>query len=117
MEIDHRREDNICIVSINGNLDLHSFGVFQSYMLPFIEDQTIKGVALNFTKVEFLDSSGIAHVVATFRSLEKRGAKLAIYNMRQKYNRMFKMMGLDKACNLQETEEEFLINLKGNNGN
>lgn len=114
MKIDHRIEDDICIVNINGDMTRDYVKKFQTYMEPFIENESIKGIALNFANVKFIDSSGIGKIVTIFRLLQSREAKLKIYNINQKDHEIFKMTGLDKIWDLQRTEEEVLKKLKGN---
>ena len=108
---------DICIVTVNSNLDRNGAGDFKTDMNPLIENKTIKGIAINFSKVDVIDSFGIGKVLLMFKSLQKQGAKLAIYNMSHKINEIFKMTQLDKVLNLQRTEEEALSSLKGSYGN
>ncbi len=117
MEIEHRIEGKTCIVNIDGKIIFDSTGKFKTYMKPLIENEAIKGVALNFANVNFIDSFGIGEVFFTFKALRKRGAKMAIYNISQKNNELFKILGFNKILNFQGTEEEALSSLQGTHEN
>ena len=122
MEIEHRIEDNICIVTLRGSISLdRSIAIdgvlkFQKYMKPFIENENIKDIALNFENVKFIDSCGIGQIVSIFKSLNQRGARLAIYNISQQYSDLLKIIQFDQILDFYKTEEDALANLKGSYG-
>ena len=113
MKIEHRIENNITIVSLNGALSLDDVEIFKTYMKPLIENDTIKGIALNFDKINFMDSSGVGVIMSTFQSLRERGKKLAMYNIGQENNEKFKITQFDQILNFQKTEEDAISTLKG----
>lgn len=96
---------------IAGNIALDGVSDVKNYIKPFLDDESVKGVVINFEKVNFIDSSGIGLIVSIFKTLQTRQAKLALCNLSKKNTEIFNMTRLDKILNIYDSEAEALENV------
>lgn len=113
MQLSHRIENDFLVLNIEGNVALDGVSEMKSYVKPFLDDDNVKGAVINFSKINFIDSSGIGLVVSIFKTLQQRQAKLSLCDMSPKNLEIFSMTRLDKIINITKTEEEALESLKG----
>ncbi len=111
MQLSHRIENDVCIVAIEGNIALDGVSDVKSYVKPFLEDEAVQKIIINFEKVNFIDSSGIGLIVSIFKTLQQRQAKLALCSLSNKNNEIFNMTRLDKILNIYGSEDEALKNI------
>ena len=89
MQLNHRIQDGTCVVEIGGNIALDGVSDVKNYVKPFLDDDTVKAMVINFDKVNFIDSSGIGLIVSIFKTLQGRSAKLALSNLSKKNIEIF----------------------------
>jgi len=111
MQLKHRIEDNVCIFSIEGNIALDGVSDVKSYIKPFLSDEDIKGIVINFESVNFIDSSGIGLIVSVFKNLQQRKASLTLCQLSAKNKEIFNMTRLDKILNIFDSEQEAIENI------
>ena len=70
-----------------------------------------KKVLIDFSKVAYIDSSGLATLIEMLQRLKKSGGKLSFSNMSEKVKNVFEITKLDKLFSIFETREEALKNL------
>lgn len=78
-ELDHHIAQNLC-----GELDM------------LIETHAITELVLDFSKTEFMDSSGIGVIIGRSRTMQFRGGKVAAINMGRRVGMLFDSAGLGK---------------------
>ena len=76
----------------SGRLVSDTSGTFQSTAKEIIP--TTKLLVLDFTGVEYLDSSGLGAVVAVFASAKRSGCQLKIVNLTPRVKELFSMTRL-----------------------
>lgn len=111
MKFQHRNQDNVCILTIEGNLALEGVGEVKNYVKPLLTDRSILAILINFEKVEFIDSSGIGLIVSIYKTLQQRQAKLMLSALSKKNSEIFNMTRLDKIMSIYATEEEALASV------
>lgn len=112
MQLSHNMKDEVCILSVEGNIALDGVNDVKSYIKPFLNDETVKGIVVNFENVNFIDSSGIGLIVSAFKTLQQRDAKLALCLLSKKNQEIFSMTRLDKILNIYSSEEEAISGVK-----
>ena len=113
MIFSHRTEDNICVVSIEGNVALDGVNEAKAFLKPHIENAEVKGMVINFEKVNFIDSSGIGLIVSIFKTMQERNGGFAITNLSKKNEEIFMITRLNKILNIYPSEAEALAGIKG----
>ena len=113
MEFSQRNENGICIISVEGNIALDGVNEAKGFLKKHIEDDQVKGIVINFEKVNFIDSSGIGLIVSVFKMMQERQGGFAISNLSKKNEEIFTITRLDKILNIFSTEKEALSAISG----
>ena len=105
LDIIEEVKDKVLILHLNGDITKAS----GEYLLRYKEwDQSlgneIGGVALNFSKVDYINSSGIASLIRLARLLSKGSYPVGCYNLTFHYEKLFKMVGLLKIITIYPSE-------------
>jgi anti-anti-sigma factor len=106
MVFNHRVDKNICVVSIEGNIALDGVNEAKEYLRPLLENREVKGLLINFSQVNFIDSSGIGLIVSLFKTLQQREAKFALSNLSKKNEEIFTITRLNKILDIYPSEAE-----------
>lgn len=112
MVLTHKMDGSICVVSVEGNIALDGVNEAKNYLKPHLESDAVKGILVNFEKVNFIDSSGIGLIVSIYKSLQQRGAKFALCNLSKKNEEIFTITRLNKILDIFPSEAEGLAALK-----
>ena len=65
-------------------------------------------IIINFSKVGYLDSSGVGELVGCYTSIKGKGGELRICGMGSKIFSLIKMTSLHSVFEVKDTEEEAL---------
>lgn len=106
MIFSHRVDNGICIIAIEGNIALDGVNEAKEFLKPHVESDEIKGIVINFEKVNFIDSSGIGLIVSVFKTMQERSGTFAITNLSKKNEEIFTITRLNKILSIYPTEEE-----------
>lgn len=99
--------DQIRILALGGEIDLHFVPVFRA-LLEEKREKAAEALVLDLSEVGFIDSSGIAVIIAHLRKAAQRGVKFVIGGMSQTVKDIFEVINLQKAMTLFETREAAL---------
>lgn len=72
---------------------------------------TAKLILLDFTKVDYINSSGIALVIQMLIEAKASGQKVYAYGLSAHFNKVFTMVGITKYAGLFATQTEALAAL------
>ena len=112
MNLDHKFEEGICIVFIDGNITLDKTSKIRGFVNKLLENSSLKSLVLNLSKVEFIDSSGIGLIASIFGSLKKKKLHFALSDVNQKANDIFFMIKLDKILEIFEDDKQAFEELR-----
>lgn len=85
------------IAGIIGELDHHSAEYIREKIDSELIKATTKNVIFDFSKVTFMDSSGIGVIMGRFKNVSKLNGKLSVINVSNQMMRIFEMSGLLKV--------------------
>lgn len=84
--------DHCCAQSVRRDLD------------ALIADPSVRALILDFSALQFMDSSGIGVILGRYRQMRDRGGQVAVVHMNRHVARIFHMSGMDRVIvNLDET--------------
>ena len=63
-------------------------------------------MVINFEKVSYVDSSGLATIVEIFKKLRAYGGALKLVNLSPKVKGLFEITKLEKLFDISDDEEE-----------
>ena len=95
------------LVVLQGDLDFHSSSDLRRELSKCVERQVSK-ILVDFKKVEYIDSSGLAAFVELFQNMKRYGGKLVLFNLSQGVRNVFEIAKLDSIFQLAQNEKEAL---------
>jgi len=108
MIFSHRIENGVCVVGVEGNIALDGVNEAKAYLKPHMENPDVRGIVINFEKVNFIDSSGIGLIVSIFKSVQQKEGNFAITNLSAKNEEIFTITRLNKILDIYPSEAEAL---------
>jgi len=110
MELLYTTRDKHLIITPVGEIDHHtSLGMRQSIEKAYKRSKAVN-IIFDFSRVEFMDSSGIGILIGRYRELSKMGGKVYAINIKGEMGRIFKISGLAKIIPCYNTLDEVFIN-------
>ncbi len=100
-----KTEDQFDWIELEGDLDFHSSPDLRRELTKLVEHQASK-VIIDFKKVSYIDSSGLATFVELFQRMKRYGGKLVLYNLNPAVRSVFEISKLDSIFKLAGTEKE-----------
>ena len=101
-EVAYTTGDPITVLRFSGDITSASqpavIGTYEG--LP----DSVKRILLDFSKVEYLNSSGIALVIQMMISASKRGQKIHSFGLSPHFKKVFTMVGITKYTTLHPDE-------------
>lgn len=106
MHLNFIKKSNILIVGLIGELDHHTAAEVRAKIDDKIESENIKKLILDFSRVSFMDSSGIGVVVGRSKKLSHLGGSVCIANASGSVKKVFELSGLYKIIKNFDTVEK-----------
>ena len=111
MQINERTEDNIPIVSIEGDIDLESSPKLRTFLKTKSTQKTPR-LLLDFAGVTYIDSSGLATLIEYFQAVQGFGGKLALAALSPRVKNVFEIVRLEQIFSLHPDVPTALVALK-----
>ena len=105
MEIAEKRNNDMLICSVSGDIDINSSPQIRKSFDKIINDKIMK-VIINLSGVSYIDSSGLATLVEVLKKTRNYGGKLRLSNLAAKVKSLFEITKLEKLFDIYDTEEE-----------
>ena len=99
--ISYLQEGTLTVV-LTGEIDHHRAKDYIQAITAKIEAYTPEVCILDYEKVSFMDSSGIAVVINALRAMTRIGGKLKVTGMNSQPMKVFRASGLDKIVEITE---------------
>lgn len=106
MYLNFHKHENILIVDLSGELDHNSAEEVRVKIDDRIDRDNIEKIILNFSGVNFMDSSGIGAVLGRYKKISNKGGQLFIAESNKNVNRIFELAGLYKIIKNYNTVDE-----------
>lgn len=92
--VDIHTENNIMVAVLSGELDQHRCALIRKKIDASAESERPRELHLDFSSVQFMDSSGIGLVMGRYRQMSLLGGRLRVINIPPHLERMFSISGL-----------------------
>lgn len=99
------RDGEKLIVRLAGELDHCCAQTVRRELDALIADRSIRWLILDFSRLQFMDSSGIGVVLGRYRQLRDRGGQLGVIHMNPHISRIFHMSGMDRVIRQLDKQE------------
>ena len=105
MQIEDQKKENVLVVRVlEKRLDAHVATDFKDKMNRYISNGN-RLIVLNFSEVDFVDSSGLGAIVSSLKMLGGEG-DFVICELKDLVLRMFKLTRMDRVFNIFDSEKE-----------
>ena len=114
MELKIRKNGDVYIIDVNGEMDLYNSYKLKELVMKMLE-KNVQSFIINLEQVDYIDSSGIGALIYICSTVKKMNLKLAITNIHgsvKKVIELTKLMGYFPITNSIE-EGRRLCELKG----
>jgi anti-sigma B factor antagonist len=113
MEVVSSSVDNSAVkVEITGEVDMHNSPAVREKLLEAAE-RKVPLVMVDLSRVDYIDSSGLATLVECLQHLSRYGGKLALVGANSSTRDVFTIARLDRVFRFCETEAEARSGGKG----
>jgi anti-sigma B factor antagonist len=99
MQITERTEESIPVVSISGDIDLETSPKLREFLKPKSSKKTPL-LLLDFSEVNYIDSSGLATLIEYFQVVRGFGGKLALASLSPRVKNVFEIVRLEQIFSL-----------------
>ncbi|GLU49130.1 STAS domain-containing protein [Nocardiopsis ansamitocini] len=103
-----RVENHSVIVSVEGELDIATAGDLRENVQNAI-DAHGPWLILDFSALEFMDSSGLNAVINAYRLVRERGGSLALAAPNERVTKVIRLVGLHRQVPVHRTVSAALI--------
>lgn len=96
MQLGFERRQNVLIVKIKGEIDHHTAEGIRQKIEQEFERTGCKHMIVDFSFVEFMDSSGIGMIIGRYKRVQAAGGRLLVAGAEGNIDRIFSVSGLYK---------------------
>ncbi len=91
-----KRKGDTMTVSLSGELDQHGAAAVQDKLKACAEDEAVKKLVVDMSKVVFMDSSGIGALLGRYRTMSEKKGSMVLKNPSDQINKLLRMAGMAK---------------------
>jgi len=110
MEIDHREENGILIIAINGRLDAASAPVAEGEINKALEGEQNR-LLFDLSALEYLSSGGLRVILSAAKEIRRREGKVALAALTQYVYEIFEVSGFTAMLPIKDSVEDGLKEL------
>jgi anti-sigma B factor antagonist len=97
------------VITVSGDIDMYSSSLLRKELMGLI-DKKVPGVIVDFNKVSYIDSSGIATFVEGLKGMKTYGGKLQFFGLSQGIMEIFSFSKLDKVFEIYGNIDDAINN-------
>jgi anti-anti-sigma factor len=98
------------VLELTGEIDLHSSGPLK-WELKSCADAQTPVLLIDFKRVGYIDSSGLAVLIEYLKESSKFGGKLALFGLEKKVATLFELVRLDQLFVIAADQQSALARL------
>ena len=103
--------DSICVIRLDGKLDIGIGDVHLCKQLDEAMDRGFTNIVVDMHKVSYADSSGIGELVNTYIKLQNNGVELCLANLHTKLYDLLSLTRLITVLPIFDSVEDAMLNL------
>ena len=107
MEIEIKNYQGMKVIALSGEIDMYSSPALREEMMSLI-DKKVTPLLVDFKRVSYIDSSGIATFVEGLKHMMSYGGKLKLIGLLEGVREIFRFSKLDKVFEIYGTFEDAL---------
>ena len=111
MELKIRKNGEIYIIDVNGEMDLYNSYKLKELVMKMLE-KNVKNFIINLEQVDYIDSSGIGALIYICSTMKKMNLKFAISNVHGSVKKVIELTKLMGYFPIAHSVEEALLMIK-----
>lgn len=108
MEIKNIPKHRLIVVELDGEIDDHMSQSLRYEIDKKILSHGATNVAFDFSRVEFMDSSGIGIIIGRYKKVSALGGQVIIYGMNPNIRRLLEMANLKTIATITDSLEDVI---------
>lgn len=100
MNINISSENGTAIAMLSGEIDHHSARSLRTEIDKFVITMQPEKLAMDFTGITFMDSSGIGLIIGRYKLLKECGGQLEIRGPQPYIRRVLKLSGIERIVKI-----------------
>ena len=113
MEVIFNVSGNVLIAELLGELDHLAAAQIRGDIDAAMESHAVKYLVFDFSKVRYMDSSGIGMVLGRYRKMNETDGAIAIVSCSAAVRNILNMAGIFSLMDYMDTKEEAILYFKG----
>lgn len=106
MIVEKKHRDNFTVLYIEGLIKLGESAEFFSSALENVLKNESTNVIIDFTKIDYIDSTGIGELVGYLGKFSTQNRKLILVNPSERIQKLLKLAKLDTVFRIHISEDE-----------
>ena len=111
MELKIRKNGDVYIIDVNGEMDLYNSYKIKELVMKMLE-KSVKFIVINLEQVDYIDSSGIGALIYICSTIKKMNLKLAIASVHGSVKKVIELTKLTGYFPMANSVEEALLMVK-----
>lgn len=103
-------EKELPMIDLEGEVDVYTAPQLKQQIISILE-QGAKELAINLTKVDYLDSTALGVLIGGLKRMREKDGNMALICPSPRIRRVFEITGLDKIFDIYNTEDEARENM------
>ncbi len=112
LEITVTIRKKILVVSLSGELDHHTAKEVKNLIEEVIKNRNVKNLILDFSKLTFMDSSGIGVIVGRYKLINSLGGHIVISGAGRNVSKLLYMSGINKIIETFDSLDDAINNFQ-----
>lgn len=109
MALKTENKNGLVVCYVEGEIDINTSPDIKKNFEKIIDKKTPR-VVINFSKVTYVDSSGLATLVEILKGMRSYGGKMRLSNLSPKIKSLFEITKLEKLFDIIADEAEAISN-------
>ena len=108
MQILPRRQDKATIFDVSGDIDFANSREVRQSVLHEIQESRVARVVVNLSRVNYIDSSGVASLVESLKASRDLGSRFILFGLSTSAREVLQLSRLIKVFEIYDNEEQAL---------
>ncbi|OIO38752.1 MAG: hypothetical protein AUJ72_01930 [Candidatus Omnitrophica bacterium CG1_02_46_14] len=108
MNVKSYEQDGVSVFQVNGEINIST----SSDLRKLFEKEFKKKMVIDFEKVSYIDSSGLATLVEVLKRTKTQGGSLGLAAMSDKVKSLFEITKLDKLFSIFQNQKDAITAAK-----
>jgi anti-sigma B factor antagonist len=108
MDISTRQQGTTTLVDVIGDITLYNSPEMRKVLLNLLKDKRVPRVIVNLTRVNYIDSAGVASLVEGLKLSRDLKSSFALFGLSRTAREVLELTRLIKVFEVHDTEEQAL---------